>query len=78
MSGLAMTGSAVLHAGLSSAWRIEAAPDIDGDGRREVLWRNANSGQTAIWTMNDFDSYGGGLFTSASTSWRIARPGDAD
>ncbi len=78
MSGLAMTGSAVLHAGLSSAWRIEAAPDIDGDGRREVLWRNMNSGQTAIWTMNDFDSYGGGLFTSASTSWQIARPGDAE
>ncbi len=78
MSGLSMTGSAVLHAGLAATWRIEGSPDIDGDGRREIMWRNATTGQTAIWTMNDFDSYGGGLFTSASTSWRIARPSDAE
>jgi hypothetical protein len=56
-----MSGSAVASADnvkfagntidLGSAWSVDGIADLDGDGKADVLLRNAN-GSLAVWTMN--------------------------
>ncbi len=33
-------------------WQIAATGDFNGDSVDELIWRNASTGQNAIWTMN--------------------------
>jgi hypothetical protein len=33
-------------------WRVAGTGDFDGDGRSDVLWRNAASGGTRLWFMH--------------------------
>ncbi|KJU82876.1 FG-GAP repeat-containing protein [Candidatus Magnetobacterium bavaricum] len=51
--------------------RVVFNGDFDGDGKRDVLWRNANTGQIVIWLMN-----GASIVSTASPStldlnWQI-------
>jgi len=50
MNGTAATASAVIYG--NAAWRVTHAADFNGDSRADLVWRNATTGQTAIWTMN--------------------------
>ena len=35
-------------------------PDFDGDGKADLLWHNASTGETAVWFMNGATLLGGG------------------
>ncbi|MEB3294201.1 MAG: DUF4347 domain-containing protein [Synechococcales bacterium] len=35
-----------------ASWNVKLAKDFNGDGKIEVLWHNAVTGDVAIWTLN--------------------------
>ncbi len=49
MNGLAPTGSAILSD--DPNWLVTNVGDFNGDGKADLVWRNASTGQTAIWLM---------------------------
>jgi uncharacterized protein YkwD len=51
------------------------AGDFDGDGRSDLLWHNARTGETAIWTMNGLAPAGGGAIMPGGV-WRPTHVGD--
>jgi len=60
-----------------------AAPtpgDFNGDGNSDILWRNAGSGQNAIWMMNGITvAAGTGLFNPVTDlNWKMVGKGDFD
>ncbi len=65
----------------SSDWSIAAISDFNGDGRSDVLWRDA-SGATSLWTMNGNAIVGSASLTAGGTavnpdpSWSVAGTGD--
>jgi len=53
--------------------------DFDGDGKSDVLWRNAATGANAIWLMNGATTASATTFsTVADLTWKIAGVGDFD
>ncbi|MBF0291313.1 MAG: S8 family serine peptidase [Nitrospinae bacterium] len=61
----------------TTGWQAQGIGDFDGDGKSDLLWRDAESGQLAIWTMN-----GASVVTSATTNvnpssgWQVHGIGD--
>jgi ELWxxDGT repeat protein len=49
-SGAITTGTAPVAA--SSNYKINAIADFDQDGKVDILWRDANNGQTVYWYLN--------------------------
>lgn len=54
MSGPGVIGAATFPAsvGPASPWVLSAVGDVNGDGRADLVWRNASTGQTLAWLMN--------------------------
>ena len=49
-----MNGTARLSGNLllsDFSWTVVATPDLNGDGKADLLWFNANAGQTTAWLM---------------------------
>ncbi len=55
---------------LPLAWSIVDAGDYDGDGRSDLLWRDA-SGNVAIWFMNGVSVAQSAYLGSVSTAWSV-------
>lgn len=75
MNGTAFTGATTLSIAPSSDWRLEGNGDFNGDGQRDLLWRN-DDGTVGIWQMNGTTFTGGGVVMMASNDWRITGQGD--
>ena len=59
--------------------RRNVAGDFDGDGKSDLLWRNAATGANAMWLMNGAAITSGSTFsTVADSTWQIAGVGDFD
>jgi hypothetical protein len=53
--------------------------DFDGDGKDDVLWRNAATGRNTIYLMNGTRVLAGGVLAQmAGQDWKIAGVGDFD
>ena len=53
-------------------------PDFDGDGKQDLLWRDAFSGQVGIWLMDGSAPKSAVAIGSPSLSWVIINTGDFD
>ncbi len=79
-----MNGTTILNANTAGVgnvplnWTVVGVGDFNGDGKADILWRNNNNGNVAIWLMN------GTTLTNSSTAtfgnmpltWSVAGTGD--
>jgi len=60
-------------------WYVAAMGDFNGDGKADVLWRNAASGENYVYLMNGTAIAAEGYIRTVSdASWRVAAVGDFD
>ena len=78
---VANRSTGVLYAldGAGPAAVVPVRQDFNGDGRADVLWRNASTGENYLYQMNGTAIAGEGyLRTVANLNWRIVGIGDFD
>jgi hypothetical protein len=64
-----------------AGWRIVGTNDFNGDGRTDLLWRHADSGQNVVWFMNGVTLVSGTATTPgalADVAWQMVGTGDFD
>ncbi len=67
-----------------SQWKLIAAADFNGDGKGDLLWRNSQTNEVAIWIMNTTRStstYSVGYAVTGATDaklnvWQLVGAGD--
>ena len=59
-------------------WEVAGLSDIDGDGRTDIVWRDAAADRTAVWFMNGAALLSSGEITAPAlgAGWRLAAVAD--
>jgi hypothetical protein len=60
-------------------WKVVGTNDFDADGRADLLWRHATSGENVVWFMNGPDLVGGTFTTPTAlvdVRWQMVGTGD--
>jgi hypothetical protein len=57
--------------------RPKPKSDFNGDGKADLLWRNARTGEATVWTISGNQATGiGNLITVGDLNWKIEATGD--
>ena len=56
----------------------DVGTDFDGDGKADVFWRKASTGEDAIWLMNGTAIASGAVLSTVGAPWGVADAGDLD
>lgn len=80
LNGTNYAGSLSLPRVANRNWRMQGAGDFDGDGKEDdILWRNYESGNNAVWLMEGQNKVGSQTLTRvANLNWRIQGVGNFD
>jgi len=78
MNGTAIgAGEGYVRTVADQSWRIMGYGDFNGDGRADVLWRNAVTGENYVYFMDGTSIASEGyLRTVADLNWKVAAIGD--
>ncbi|WP_235568695.1 FG-GAP-like repeat-containing protein [Lysobacter sp. Root983] len=63
--------------GYDSAWTIVGTPDLNGDGRSDLVWEHSGHAMIAYWMMNGASVQSSGV-KGVAPEFRIATTGDLD
>jgi hypothetical protein len=80
LSGTAiLAGEGYLRTVADLDWHVAGIGDFDGDGRADILWRNAATGANYIYLMTGNSVAAEGFIrTVANLNWTVAGIGDLD
>src|SRR5438046_897870 len=80
MNGLTIARPGSLNSLSDQAWQVKGIGDFDGDGKADILWRNAVTGENYIWLMNGLSiaSSGSVNFVDPASGWQVQGNGDFD
>jgi hypothetical protein len=83
-----MSGAQVIQTSMLSiprvpntSWKVRASGDTNGDGRSDLIWQNASSGELAVWFLNGPAVIGTGYLSVRfvrDTDWRIVGAHDVN
>jgi VCBS repeat protein/FG-GAP repeat protein len=87
LNGSTITGSGFVTSGGNPVnpdptWSIAGIGDLDGDGKSDLIWRNAATNEVSVWFMNgqtisgSGDLNAGGVSARPDASWSLAGVGD--
>ena len=76
MSGTVVTSGSYLTPSrfADTGWKIVATPDLDADGRPDLLWHHQGTGDLYVWFLDGTVTRAGSYLTPsrfADTSWKI-------
>ncbi|PYR47976.1 MAG: hypothetical protein DMF89_17415 [Acidobacteria bacterium] len=64
---------------VSASWQIMGVGDVDGDGRADLVWRNTQTGDVAVWFMSGTTVRLSAVVSAAvPLAWRIVGVNDLD
>jgi len=79
MNGAAVVaGTGLINPVTDLDWKMVGKGDFDKDGKADILWRHATTGQNAIWLMNGTTAKAGSALISPVTdlNWKVMGVGD--
>lgn len=71
-------GTATLLSSVASHWVLEARADLDGNGQRDLIWRDVSTGFMSYWLLNG-SNYDVAFDTNTivyASHWSVAGTGD--
>ncbi len=75
-------GGAISSLGAGSPWQIVGAPDLDGDGKSDLLFWNSSTGEVSWWgtdlSSSHVNSFNGDFAQVSDTSWHLVGSEDTN
>ena len=71
MNGLSIASQGSLGV-IGNDWQIAGVGDFNGDGKADILWRNASTGEVYIWLMNGLSIASRRSLGVIGSDWQIA------
>jgi hypothetical protein len=69
MNGAERRSGGSITSALGRDWSVMTVADLNGDGRRDIVWRNARSGDVNAWLMDGLVKSDSGFVRNVSGSW---------
>jgi len=75
MNGTAIASEGYVRTVADQGWHLVAVGDYNGDGRADLLWRHASSGDTYVYPMNGTTILAGeGYLRKVPSAWKVVSP----
>ncbi len=77
-----LNGVSIKSSGISVAavpdlnWQIVGTPDLNSDGKADILWQHAPTGTVAVWYMNGATLTSAAVITAVGSTWQVAGTAD--
>ncbi len=78
MDGLTMSSAEGISIGAvpDPDWRIAGTPDLNGDGKPDILWQHIPTGTVAVWYMNGTTMTSSAVITAVGPDWQAVGTAD--
>ncbi|KAM3113150.1 DUF4347 domain-containing protein, partial [Phormidesmis sp. 146-33] len=63
---------------LDPTWIVAATGDFNGDGKRDIFWRNQVDNRTLVWLMDGVNVLRSRFLTPVGFDWSFTKSGDFD